>query len=179
MEDSDEEEGDICRICQMSAVAPGNLLVVPCSCTGSLQYVHQDCMRRWLEAKIKSGAELSAVLHCELCKQLLRFEVEGFDIHQLYQEHSANQAQSDFVHSGLYLVLLLHLCEQRFNDILRNPRANRLFHLTRLFPRLQQDDHESSDDDGDDDEDDEFQAFRTILQDGTILIARSRRHRDV
>lgn len=55
LEDSDEEEGDLCRICQMGEEAASNPLIQPCRCTGSLQYVHQECIKRWLCSKINSG----------------------------------------------------------------------------------------------------------------------------
>lgn len=55
MEDSDEEEGDLCRICQMGQEQESNPLIQPCRCTGSLQYVHQECIKRWLRSKIGSG----------------------------------------------------------------------------------------------------------------------------
>ncbi|XP_029461438.1 E3 ubiquitin-protein ligase MARCH7 isoform X2 [Rhinatrema bivittatum] len=55
LEDSEEEEGDLCRICQMGVASPTNPLIEPCRCTGSLQYVHQECMKKWLQAKINSG----------------------------------------------------------------------------------------------------------------------------
>lgn len=55
LEDSDEEEGDLCRICQMGQEQDSNPLIQPCRCTGSLQYVHQECIKRWLRSKIGSG----------------------------------------------------------------------------------------------------------------------------
>lgn len=55
LEDSDEEEGDLCRICQMGQTSSLNPLIEPCRCTGSLQYVHQDCIKKWLRSKISSG----------------------------------------------------------------------------------------------------------------------------
>lgn len=55
LEDSEDEEGDLCRICQMSSASSDNLLIEPCKCTGSLQYVHQECMKKWLQSKINSG----------------------------------------------------------------------------------------------------------------------------
>ena len=38
----------------MAAASSSNLLIEPCKCTGSLQYVHQECMKKWLQAKINS-----------------------------------------------------------------------------------------------------------------------------
>lgn len=55
LEDSDEEEGDLCRICQMGEESASNPLIQPCRCAGSLQYVHQECIKRWLCSKISSG----------------------------------------------------------------------------------------------------------------------------
>ncbi|KAM6129934.1 E3 ubiquitin-protein ligase MARCHF7 isoform 4-T4 [Pterocles gutturalis] len=118
LEDSEDEEGDLCRICQMSSTSSDNLLIEPCKCTGSLQYVHQECMKKWLQSKINSGSSLEAVTTCELCKEKLNLNLEDFDIHELYRAHANEQADYEFISSGLYLVVLLHLCEQRFSDML-------------------------------------------------------------
>ncbi|NXA43802.1 MARH7 ligase, partial [Eudromia elegans] len=117
LEDSEDEEGDLCRICQMSSANSNNLLIEPCKCTGSLQYVHQECMKKWLQSKINSGSSLEAVTTCELCKEKLHLNLEDFDIHELYRAHANEQADYEFISSGLYLVVLLHLCEQRFSDM--------------------------------------------------------------
>ncbi|XP_042683133.1 E3 ubiquitin-protein ligase MARCHF7 isoform X1 [Centrocercus urophasianus] len=118
LEDSEDEEGDLCRICQMSSASTDNNLIEPCKCTGSLQYVHQECMKKWLQSKINSGSSLEAVTTCELCKEKLQLNLEDFDIHELYRAHANEQADYEFISSGLYLVVLLHLCEQRFSDML-------------------------------------------------------------
>ncbi|NXO67467.1 MARH7 ligase, partial [Phainopepla nitens] len=118
LEDSEDEEGDLCRICQMSSASSDNLLIEPCKCTGSLRYVHQECMKKWLQSKINSGSSLEAVTTCELCKEKLHLNLEDFDIHELYRAHATEQADYEFISSGLYLVVLLHLCEQRFSDML-------------------------------------------------------------
>ncbi|NXG57557.1 MARH7 ligase, partial [Hemiprocne comata] len=118
LEDSEDDEGDLCRICQMSSASSDNLLIEPCKCTGSLQYVHQECMKKWLQSKINSGSSLEAVTTCELCKEKLNLNLEDFDIHELYRAHANEQADYEFISSGLYLVVLLHLCEQRFSDML-------------------------------------------------------------
>ncbi|XP_077792697.1 E3 ubiquitin-protein ligase MARCHF7 isoform X2 [Podarcis muralis] len=117
-EDSEEEEGDLCRICQMSSTSATNLLIEPCKCTGSLRYVHQECMKKWLQSKINSGSSLVAVTTCELCKEKLHLNLDNFDIHELHRAHANEQADYEFISSGLYLVVLLHLCEQRFSDML-------------------------------------------------------------
>ncbi|XP_062435030.1 E3 ubiquitin-protein ligase MARCHF7 isoform X2 [Rhea pennata] len=144
LEDSEDEEGDLCRICQMSSASSNNLLIEPCKCTGSLQYVHQECMKKWLQSKINSGSSLEAVTTCELCKEKLHLNLEDFDIHELYRAHANEQADYEFISSGLYLVVLLHLCEQRFSDMLgtaseastRVRTFMKAFDYTMLFQQL-------------------------------------------
>lgn len=45
--DDDEEEEDVCRICRNPGEAD-NPLRYPCACSGSIKYVHQDCLLQWL-----------------------------------------------------------------------------------------------------------------------------------
>ncbi|XP_056134478.1 E3 ubiquitin-protein ligase MARCH7 isoform X2 [Lampris incognitus] len=116
LEDSDEEEGDLCRICQMGEESASNPLIEPCRCTGSLQYVHQECIKKWLHSKISSGTSLESITKCELCKEKLHLNIDNFDVNELYRTHM--QSDYEFISSGLYLVVLLHLCEQRFSDVL-------------------------------------------------------------
>ncbi|CAL9701479.1 unnamed protein product [Knipowitschia caucasica] len=132
MEESDEEEGDLCRICQMGEESVSNPLIQPCRCTGSLQYVHQDCIKRWLRSKITSGTNLEGITTCELCKDKLRLNLDNFDIQELYRSHVQSE-YDDFISSGLYLVVLLHFCEQRFSDVLGAVDAAGLFNLVRIL----------------------------------------------
>ncbi|KAL4636215.1 E3 ubiquitin-protein ligase MARCH7-like isoform X1 [Arapaima gigas] len=131
LEESDEEEGDLCRICQMGADSASNPLIEPCRCTGSLQYVHQECMKKWLHAKISSGSNLEAVATCEMCKEKLELDIEGFDVNELYRTHE--RSEYEFISCGLYLVVLLHLWEQRFSDMLGNASDNGFFNLARTL----------------------------------------------
>uniref|UniRef100_M4CAI1 RING-CH-type domain-containing protein n=1 Tax=Brassica campestris TaxID=3711 RepID=M4CAI1_BRACM len=55
-----EEDGEekLCRICR-SAEEPGNALMHPCSCRGSIKYVHHDCLLIWLNRR--------GYKQCEVC----------------------------------------------------------------------------------------------------------------
>lgn len=53
-----------CRICR-SEGSPDEPLFHPCKCSGSIQYVHQECLMEWLSHSNKK--------HCELCKTPFRF----------------------------------------------------------------------------------------------------------
>ncbi|XP_069433518.1 E3 ubiquitin-protein ligase MARCHF7 isoform X6 [Ovis canadensis] len=156
LEDSEEEEGDLCRICQMAAASSSNLLIEPCKCTGSLQYVHQECMKKWLQAKINSGSSLEAVTTCELCKEKLQLNLEDFDIHELHRARANEQAEYEFISSGLYLVVLLHLCEQSFSDMIGNTNEPstrvRFINLARTL-QAHMEDLETSEDDSEEDGD--------------------------
>ncbi len=63
----------ICRIC-LGEEEPGNPIISPCKCTGSVKYIHLECIREWLEGK-KHKKETPLVnsyiwrgLECEICK---------------------------------------------------------------------------------------------------------------
>uniref|UniRef100_H3C6H5 RING-type E3 ubiquitin transferase n=1 Tax=Tetraodon nigroviridis TaxID=99883 RepID=H3C6H5_TETNG len=135
LEDSDEDEGDMCRICQMGEDSASNPLIQPCRCTGSLQYVHQDCIKRWLCSKISSATNLEAITTCELCKEKLHLNIDNFDIQELYRTHvqSSQSEYDEFISSGLYLVVLLHFCEQRFSDVLGAVDGAGLFNVLRIL----------------------------------------------
>ncbi|KAK8048129.1 hypothetical protein PG994_009859 [Apiospora phragmitis] len=45
--------------------SPGEPLFYPCKCSGSIKFVHQDCLMEWLSHSQKK--------HCELCKTPFRF----------------------------------------------------------------------------------------------------------
>ncbi|XP_075465390.1 E3 ubiquitin-protein ligase MARCHF7 isoform X4 [Ascaphus truei] len=152
LEDSEDEEGDLCRICQMGMSTPTNPLIEPCKCAGSLQYVHQECMKKWLHSKINSGSTLETITTCELCKEKLELNLEDFDIQELYRAHANEMAEYEFISSGLYLVVLLHLCEQRFSDMLgAASEASTRVRFINLARTLQahMEDLETSEDDSD------------------------------
>ncbi|OCT62261.1 hypothetical protein XELAEV_18043345mg [Xenopus laevis] len=117
LQEDSEEDGDSCRICLTRGDTTENQLISPCQCTGSLQLVHQECLKRWLISKIQSGAELDAVKTCEMCRQNVDPGIEGFDIHEQYRQHHRSERSS--MNPSLYLLLLLHLYEQRYEELLR------------------------------------------------------------
>ncbi|XP_057569834.1 probable E3 ubiquitin-protein ligase MARCHF10 [Hippopotamus amphibius kiboko] len=143
LEEDSEEEGDLCRICQIAGGSPTNPLVEPCGCVGSLQFVHHECLKKWLKVKITSGADLGAVKTCEMCKQSLLVDLDDFNMMEFYRKHQQSQAQNELVNSGLYLVLLLHLYEQRFAELMRLNRAARE-RWSRNDPQPRPEENESS-----------------------------------
>ncbi|CAN1307457.1 Probable E3 ubiquitin ligase SUD1 [Linum perenne] len=63
-EEDDDEEGDVCRICRNPGDAE-NPLRYPCACSGSIKFVHQDCLLQWLNH--------SKARQCEVCKHPFSF----------------------------------------------------------------------------------------------------------
>ncbi|KAG4436650.1 hypothetical protein IFR05_007865 [Cadophora sp. M221] len=57
-------DADTCRICR-SEGSDTEPLFHPCKCSGSIKFVHQDCLMEWLSHSQKK--------HCELCKTPFRF----------------------------------------------------------------------------------------------------------
>ena len=58
------DEPDTCRICRAEG-SKDEPLFYPCKCSGSIKFVHQDCLMEWLSHSQKK--------HCELCKTPFRF----------------------------------------------------------------------------------------------------------
>ncbi|TRY70986.1 hypothetical protein TCAL_16452 [Tigriopus californicus] len=55
----------VCRICQLPSLEPSNPLISPCRCLGSIRYVHNNCLLKWLEV---SSRRRSGPPCCELCQ---------------------------------------------------------------------------------------------------------------
>ena len=64
-ESGDEDDQEIvCRICRVEG-EEGWPLYAPCKCSGSIKFVHQDCLQLWLQHSSSSS--------CELCKHSFAF----------------------------------------------------------------------------------------------------------
>uniref|UniRef100_S4RS99 E3 ubiquitin-protein ligase MARCHF6 n=1 Tax=Petromyzon marinus TaxID=7757 RepID=S4RS99_PETMA len=55
---------DICRVCRSEGTVDKPLFH-PCVCTGSIKFIHQDCLLQWLKHSRKE--------YCELCKHRFTF----------------------------------------------------------------------------------------------------------
>ncbi|KAM3171349.1 hypothetical protein ACTXT7_016783 [Hymenolepis weldensis] len=59
------DDGDFCRVCRCEGT-PAQPLFYPCLCTGSIKYVHQDCLVQWLQYSKRQT--------CELCNHRFTFK---------------------------------------------------------------------------------------------------------
>ncbi|XXG63804.1 hypothetical protein AAC387_Pa05g1907 [Persea americana] len=62
--EEEEEEEDVCRICRNPGDAD-NPLRYPCACSGSIKFVHQECLLQWINH--------SNARQCEVCKHAFSF----------------------------------------------------------------------------------------------------------
>ena len=71
-EEEEEEEEDVCRICRNPGDSD-NPLRYPCACSGSIKYVHQDCLLQWLNHSNARQCEVRLSLSLSLF--LIGFEL--------------------------------------------------------------------------------------------------------
>ena len=63
-----------CRFCWGPESCIDNPLIVPCKCSGSVGFIHYDCLKNWLGSKLqkKETNELTSLFwktfECEICK---------------------------------------------------------------------------------------------------------------
>jgi hypothetical protein len=63
-----------CRICLMDETDSEEVLVNPCKCKGTSEYVHIKCLQDWISSKEKKRTNLNTTcfywkkLNCEVCK---------------------------------------------------------------------------------------------------------------
>lgn len=60
----------VCRICYEGSLKD-NKLISPCKCTGSLKFVHEECLKAWVLAR---NSEISNIV-CELCKTYIKMQL--------------------------------------------------------------------------------------------------------
>ena len=77
-QDSSDDEQDAaagqCRICLSDEPEPDNPLIAPCNCSGSMKYIHLNCLWYWLEVRRVMWDSPNALLYywksidCEVCQ---------------------------------------------------------------------------------------------------------------
>lgn len=65
----------LCRICLNEECEDDNPLIYPCKCSGTMRYIHLECLKLWLKTKIVTKTTEHMILQtyknlsCELCKE--------------------------------------------------------------------------------------------------------------
>jgi hypothetical protein len=84
--DFQAEEDASCRICFQTNNTLENPLLSPCECTGSIKYIHAECIREWVKSRIQTKntkytrSYYWSDLMCELCKTSLPSSVYYRDV---------------------------------------------------------------------------------------------------
>lgn len=88
-----------CRYC-LTIDFPNNL-ISPCLCTGSVKYVHKNCLLTWLECKRNNMIFplSSSFLKCEICNY-------EYDTICTYQTKKCNLVKSIFYEFAKYILVL-------------------------------------------------------------------------
>ncbi len=86
---------DICRVCRCEA-SSDRPLFHPCICTGSIKYIHQECLLQWLRYSKKE--------FCELCNHRFSFTPSEFIVEELPSSYVDIALVDLFRHFGPKLV---------------------------------------------------------------------------
>lgn len=60
-----------------------NEFICPCKCSGSMKYIHKECLREWLNGKklVYNGERVKSffwkALECELCKTAFEHKMKA------------------------------------------------------------------------------------------------------
>ena len=48
-------------------------MISPCKCSGSIKYVHQLCLKEWMQVRI--GGIKDSAISCELCRSNIKVDI--------------------------------------------------------------------------------------------------------
>lgn len=74
LEEEPENEG-LCKFCWVGEETEDNPKLCPCSCTGSMRYIHINWLRHWIDSRKQSKGEngVTSIIwknfDCEICKK--------------------------------------------------------------------------------------------------------------
>lgn len=142
----------VCRICLGDTQTEENPMISPCKCSGTMKFIHIDCLQEWLKSRLnchESGAAVSyfwQTLDCELCKEdfptTIQINGETRDLVEVHKPNSAFLVLEDLRREnssrGLHVVSMNegqtfclgrgHNCDIRITDI----SVSRLHAIVRL-----------------------------------------------
>ena len=85
---------DVCKYCRQSQTSDKPLFY-PCKCSGTMMYVHEDCLKRWLETSQSNK--------CEVCGFIFRFK-------SIWKLDTPDSLPVSEIMQGLYKSLTTALC---------------------------------------------------------------------
>ena len=130
-----------CRICLSDTQTLSNPLISPCHCSGTMKFIHLECLQEWLKSRLnlkQNGSAMSyfwRTLDCELCKEdfptAIQINDEARDLVEVHKPNCAFIVLEDIrrenSNRGLHVVSLSegncfklgrgHECDIRVSDI--------------------------------------------------------------
>jgi hypothetical protein len=101
-----------CRICYENEKDGGPILS-PCQCQGSVKYIHEKCLKSWIES-LKISPEESS---CEICKY--KFKIRH-DYKQIYsQEQTCHFLEKLLTLAGISLIIIVVCCMVLYTIIIK------------------------------------------------------------
>lgn len=79
--DIPKDENDVCRICFSPSNDDANPLISACKCTGTMKFIHYQCLKAWLNLKlvIKEAPSICSYFwksfECEICKSSYPYSI--------------------------------------------------------------------------------------------------------
>ena len=101
----------MCRICLMEDNEVDNPLFTPCKCSGSMRFIHHQCLKTWFASKriMKQTSIVTTYfwknLECELCKTPYPYETRSSDGKKLLNIIEYDTPQADYGEDIYYIVL--------------------------------------------------------------------------
>ena len=91
----------------------GKNLISPCNCTGSLIYVHSDCLKSWINTFLCKSAKnvksKKAHVYCELCNGKISFTVHSSIACKSKEQFCKTVKDKKLSFIGLALLILVNL----------------------------------------------------------------------
>ena len=96
IEPKENTQNKICRICYAEEEDEENPLLQPCTCSGSMKYIHLNCLKTWINTSVIIKLESTEYYNiytykpaeCELCKTIfpdfIRHKGKLYDILDFY-----------------------------------------------------------------------------------------------
>ena len=120
---AEEREEAVCRVCYDGEKEKANPLISHCKCSGSVKYIHLNCMRQWLHSKVSVHTSDHAVtyqwksLECEICRAQLPLtlkykgsKLDLFDFSKPQSPYLILEAAATERHKSIHII---HLNEGR------------------------------------------------------------------
>jgi hypothetical protein len=95
MQEEENVEKSICRICLYDTEEKDNPLVNPCMCSGTMKYIHIQCLQKWVSSNrtIKNTDCTTSytfkIHNCEVCKQPFKHQISysgrNFDLFNIWR----------------------------------------------------------------------------------------------